>query len=728
MNEAQGKNDPIPVPCGAAFSGRVIHSLVWLLLALVLPTSMTPASAQSTPAAAAVRLQAGIEKEDVDGDLPAAMEIYRKIAADPSAPRDVRARASLRLAGCDEKLGRPATQVYEQIVHDYADQPAAAQSRNRLELLKRREHPALPKTMTTRKIEWSELGFMGSGDTDGEHAIYSASDGNLYFSDLSGRNRHLIFRGEPGLPPGHVGSFPSRDFSMVAIQLQDKPGHLPTLATIKSDGTGYRELLRDDSEGSILGGSIHGVLVNWSWDDRTVVVGSRTKSGGAHLMVIDLASGHREEFARIDSGQYWSTRFSPDGRFIAYEILPDWRHVSIGKSRIFAKPVHGGEERQIYESPPLDMGTQYAPLKDWTTDGQFIAFKDVQDGQSALYLQPMKDGVPSEPAVFVRFGDYVDGNITMSGALVYQDRATKPTQASAYFASLDAAGRVKSWQTIDLRGGLDGHSHPWPSFSPDGTHIAYIAAEEDQTLRDLILQDLSTGQQRVLYQSATKNIGCQFSAYSPKVFCTLDFRSEGRTDLISIAADSGAVEKIASFHGSRFILESPFDDRIFHFSGKRADIGSGENDEIGGSPILRWDLATNQETIVVPTVSEPYSEQPTPDGRWLVRYQEGSLSIRPTSGGDWKSLASGLRENLKWATTPDGDWIIYHARDAQGEHSLYRVPITGGTPQRLGDFPSNEFLGSVIRMSPDGRRILASDVQIKQYDLWLLENFEPAPK
>lgn len=727
MSEAQGKNYPISVRSGAALGGRVVLSLVWLLVEVALLTMVPSMPAQSTSASAAVRLQAGIEKEDLDGDLPLAMEIYQKIAADAAAPRDVRARALLRLGGCDEKLGRPAVQVYEQVVREYAEQPAAAQARNRLELLRQREHPPQPKTMIARKIEWSGLGFMGSGDTDGEHAIYFASDGNLYFSDLSGRNRRLIFRGRDVWPGSGIGSFPSKDFSMVALSLQEKTAHLPTVAIIKSDGTGYRELLRDDPEGNILGGAGVGIDVNWSWDNRTVVVGSRTKSGGSHLMVIDVASGHREELARIDSGQHWSARFSPDGRFIAYEVWPDWKRVSTGKGRICVKPVHGGEERQIYESSPMDAGTYFAALKDWTADGRFIAFKDVRDGRSALYLQPMKDGAPSGPSIFVRPGDYIDGNITMSGALVYQDRDTKPTEASAYLASFDAADHVGSWKTLELRGGKDVHSHPWPSFSPDGTHIAYIAAGEDPAQRDLILQDLSTGEQRVIYESASQNTGCQFSARSPRVFCTLDFIDDNRTDLVSIATDSGAVEKIASFEGSRFILDSPLDDRIFLLSGNRAVINSADRDEVGGSPILRWDLVTKQETIVIPTKKGPYSEQPTRDGLWLVRYQEGSLSVRPIAGGDWKPLVSGLREGSKWVTTPDGDSILYHTRDAQGAQGLFRVPIAGGTPQRLGDFPSNEFRGSMLRMSADGRRILAADLEYKQYDLWILENFEPAP-
>src|SRR6516165_2775810 len=131
--------------------------------------------------AAGVKLEAGIAKEEVDGDLKSAMEIYQKIAADSSAPRDVRAKALLHIGGCYEKLGKQARQVYEQVVRDYADQPAASQARTRLASLKQQEHPAIPATMTVRKIEWSALGEknMGINETDGEHAIYYDFDRSI---------------------------------------------------------------------------------------------------------------------------------------------------------------------------------------------------------------------------------------------------------------------------------------------------------------------------------------------------------------------------------------------------------------------------------------------------------------------------------------------------------------------------------------------------------------------
>ena len=95
-----------------ALGGGVLGLLIYLLLLLVTIAGAKPAIAQSGSSTPGVMLQSGIQKEDVDGDLKGAMSIYEKIAADASAPREVRAKALLRLAGCDEKLGKQAKQLY----------------------------------------------------------------------------------------------------------------------------------------------------------------------------------------------------------------------------------------------------------------------------------------------------------------------------------------------------------------------------------------------------------------------------------------------------------------------------------------------------------------------------------------------------------------------------------------------------------------------------------------
>ena len=72
---------------------------------------------------AEVDLQAAIRMETVEGDLKGAIELYKKIAAQPGAGRATVATALLRMGQCYEKLGdSEARKAYERVVRDYADQ------------------------------------------------------------------------------------------------------------------------------------------------------------------------------------------------------------------------------------------------------------------------------------------------------------------------------------------------------------------------------------------------------------------------------------------------------------------------------------------------------------------------------------------------------------------------------------------------------------------------------
>jgi WD40-like Beta Propeller Repeat len=702
-----------------ALSTGVIAALLYLLIALGSLISSPTAFAQAGPPAAGVQLQAGIEKENVDGDLNSAISIYQRIAADASAPRDVRAKALLRLAGCEEKLGKQAKQVYEQIVRDYGDQPAAAQARTRLAAIKQQEHPAQPPTMTARKIEWAKLGEMGAGDTDGERATFIGPDGNLYFGDVAGHNRRLVFKREPSSQ--QPGWWATRDFSVVALALPATEKHPSILGVIKMDGTGYRELIRDEKgEFGNTMGPVAYVDVSWSWDNRYLVLRIMPRGKGGRLIVVDTSNGNHRELVRSDSDRFWSVRFSPDGRFIAYEAEP--AKPSSRTIRIYIVPVSGGESRLAAEVPELGTG---APefLMDWTANGRHLITKEVRQGKPALYLLPVKDGVPTGPSEFVRIGDFDEAHTTLSGALVYGDHATTATDIDAYLASFDSAGHIGGWRSLDLRESVNGkYRKPGPSFSPDGSQIAYRAGDPGTKKSDLILLDLSTGQQRVIYQSPDGDLFCQYSTKEPKIFCTLTGRDGGsRTDLFSVDDKTGTVEKIASLKGSKAINHYPDDGRTFYLCDLADDTLNG---------ITRWDLDTQQETVVVPgPVDGKIGENSSFDGRWLLRSDEDSLSVKPVSGGDWKTLVSGVKG--LWTdeeTTHDGNWVFYQAYDSADKPALFRVATTGGSPELVGGLPSASFIGQNFFLSADGRQILATKFNDRKYDLWVLENFEPPVK
>jgi hypothetical protein len=698
----------VTAACSVALRGGVIGAFVYMLLGLAPLLAVLAGFAQTPPASAGVEFEAGIEREDVDGDLKSAMDIYQKIAADASAPRDVRARALLRLAGCDEKLGRQARQIYEQILRDYADQPAAVQARSRLASLNRQEHPTPPTTMTVRKIERAGIGGMAESDTDGQRAVYKAGD-NLYFGDLAGHSKQIVMKNLTS-----YGWIPSRDFSMVALDLLATSNRPHTLAVVKTNGTGYRELIRDDPGESVFG-SNSSFSMSWSWDNRYLLLCdfSRRSHLSGQLWIVSVADGQRHVLA--DAGSGWMRRalFSPDGRFVTYEVFRGGS-ISNASSRVFVVPTQGGEPHLIYESAPWQVDTQFLAMEDWTADGRYIAIKDIRQGRYALYLLPIKNGAADGIPLFVRYGDGGDGYTTLAGALVYADSSTRLTDRDVNLGSVDQDGHLGNWRSLDIRAGVSDTL----SFSPDGRQIAYTALDIDPARRDLIVRDLSTGKERVVYQTSYASLTCQYSARDPKIFCYFE-KEDGKIYLISIAVDSGGVEQLASFSGFRFMFKPLFEDRYF-FLGP-AFYG------FGNTPVAQWDRETQQETVVMPA-DEWRNGFPVIDGRLFIRFKDETLAVRPISGGDWRTLASGLKwQHIAPVATPDGNWVLYMDKDAAGKLGIFRVPAAGGPPQMIGIPPTEDYPG-LLYFSPDGRQVLFLNAGSRNNDLWILENFEPSAK
>jgi len=681
--------------------GTAVVSIV-MLAGLLSEFAVVPLHAQTTPA---VELQAAMTKEQVEGDLKTAMAAYQKIAADKSAPRDVRAKALLHLAGCYEKQGQQAQNVYRQIVRDYADQPAAAQARNRLAALKQDDHPAAPATMTQRQIEKAGRAF-GAGDTDGHRVVYlNDKTGELISGDLAGNSKRVIFKAKPGDSPGWS---PTRDFSMVLLHLNSKPGQAQTLAVVNTDGTGYREIAKLEGQPYC--------WPTWSWDNRYLLC-TESQDGSSRLLRISVADGQTRELLSLKTGSERAS-FSPDGRFVAYQVQPTSEADPV--SRIFIVPAEGGEPQLVYEERQTGKFIRWlkpCKLLDWTADGRYLAIASEHTGRGALDLLPIRDGKPAGAPIFVRNGDFEQGAATAAGSLVYY--SVKPGGPWAvYVASLDANGRPGNWKRLDLRFG-NKTIHLYPRWSADSNQIVYVADNEDvgQSGEEVHLYNLTTGENRDIYH-AHSLASCTWAAQQPKLFCT-EHRAD-KEDIFTIAADSGQVERLYTLPGSPLFVEYPSrDDRALYLIRG----GNGDKEE----EVLRWDIATQRETPLekLPLDSVGFVSQ---DERWLMGMDKQGLKIRPVSGGDWKPLVS-LDFTIQLNATPDGNWILYHGVDGAKKHGLFRIATAGGQPERLGDFPTNSLEGA-LEISPDGRKVMVSaDDYETGYELWSLENFEPpAPK
>jgi hypothetical protein len=145
---------------------------------------------------------------------------------------------------------------------------------------------------------------------------------------------------------------PSRDFAMVALVLPKTKTRPSTLAVIKMDGTGYRELMKDES-------NVYNTFApEWSWDDKSLLVlhGDIQRPNSKdtwRLWLVSVADGKRRELVHEESGKsIENAALSPDGQFAAYEVWPIVPFPQGATSKVFVVPIRGGEPRLVYESDP----------------------------------------------------------------------------------------------------------------------------------------------------------------------------------------------------------------------------------------------------------------------------------------------------------------------------------------------------------------------------------------
>jgi len=675
-----------------------------------------------------VRLRAAVEKEEVDGDLQDAIDLYKKIVADNGGNRTVAAKALLRLGGCYEKLGQEeARKTYQQLIADYPEQQQeAAAARRRLAAITTplgQEN----KGMTVRLLfRGADVDTSGEVSPDGRYLSYvNWPTGDLAVRDLrTGQSRMLTNKG--GWDKSGDFAFGSRwspDGKWIAygwfiMPYQKKLEQACELRIIDPTATDRppRVLNRGSKDLSPAG---------WFPNGRSILAAGTEKGTDGEIVRVSLDDGAVQVLRKIKwpSGSP-EVRLSPDGKYVAYEFPADPSSLN---TEIFLLPATGGSEMPLVTGPYDDR------LLAWTPDGRHILFSSNRSGTYDAWLVRVEDGKASGtpdlikqdfgivlPIGFAPGGEFYFGReVVMHDILVADWDAetgkllSTPRKATEYFAG----------------------STYWPAWSHDGKKLAYIVhrgplyryAENQVRIRDL-----ETGQEQTMPRITGIVRSLSWSPDGKSLL--LCGRGPGQTICQTVDAASGKVlaEVTAGQDGSKpnHAVWAPDGSAIYYATWMTSE---------GHGRIVKRDLGTGEEKSLysLDRFHNPIFLAVSPDGRFLAFVLESLLEgekvldpkimLLPTAGGDTRELARATSPNeirrgaIAWS--PDSRYV-YCARRAQDTKTdrLCRISVSNGALEEL-QFETKELSG--LRLSPDGRQITFTQFSKGHGEIWVMENFLP---
>lgn len=663
-----------------------MHKLMRLTLAIALMAGAGSAISQNQ---AAIDLQAAIRIESVDGDLEAAIEMYRRLAE--SSDGAIAAEALLHMGGAYEKLGRQeARQAYERVIAEFLDQ--TEQARVARQRLARLPLDTQPETGGTSLVAVLNEDLVGTADR--------------YSHEFSPDGSQIVFVGDWREDALRRGPLARNSMRNIDILVADRSGTL--IRPLLRDWGEFEEFLSPYEDGVSAISNIDNL--RWSPDGRRIAFTARRPSDEAlrqsrledsvhAIFVVDAEGG---------SPQQIGPSMHPDLDISAEAFFDLWWNSDsdalgfITHEGIFQLSLTG-KINQIAEMA-LGRNTEVAG---YSTDGRWIAFTvGNQQLGNVLYVISAQGGRAVRQAQTMSTGHgFAEGH-----------GPTWTNDGTGLYVPSDIAGTTNIW-----RYGIDPGTG-----QPSGEPIQVTSYVDAVTLAPRALK-AGEGLAYTLEQTRTTiNVA---DVADPTRFSTIArgssprLSSDGRT-IYYLGQGSGqngiyAIDRDGSKRRrlSEHVVETgPFgegfelspDDRLLVYR-----VLDGDDRHLY---TLDTQTGENRRIFTFARESDAGVGFFSPDGESIAFSEDDALYRVPANGGAPERIASLWRwysSFIRWS--PDGRRIAALGWESPeiDENSVYLVSASGGEPRRLRALTGDQgaYLEG-LEWHPDGRRLSYFDYEI----------------
>jgi Tol biopolymer transport system component len=682
-----------------------------IISAAIAVVVLTAFGLQSTPEHKVLFEKAKFAME-TKGDLNEAIKLFNELIQKYPGEREYAAKSQLYIGLCYEKLGlKEAQKAYLKVIDSYPEQTEAVKLANeKLSLLLRAEAVVGKenKEFSIRKV--SDALTDGAISSDGRYLSYMDGDtGDLAIYEIATGKKSRLTRNKGPWDEYAESSRWSPDGKQIVYAWYNKNDYID-LCIIGLDGSKPR-ILYSNKE------SIWAETYGWSPDGKQILACLFKNDVQYQIVLVSTADGSVRVLKTLEQGWPDHMNFSPDGRYIVY----DFRQKEDSQVHdISLLSTDGSREIPLVEHPANDY------VLGWAPDGKNILFaSDRRNSLDAWVIQFSDGKVQGTPKlVKANIGQvcYPMG-FTQKGSFCY---GIIDYTNDIYFAELDPeTGKMLALPkkaSARFEGSLS-----QPEYSPDGKYIAYISEHPIA----LSIHSLETGKMQEFPSKLLRNMG------------SLRWSPDGRSILVGGWNWKGkkGIWRIDTQSGIFTLIVPPANDtESFYFLTTHEWSRDGKAIFLG--------RLSNKQTFIMLREIESGTEKElyrgsgflslscSPDGKWLAimnRGMGGVLGIMPAAGGELRELYRFKEEDLinfvplRW--TPDGKYILFEIiQPGQKKSSLWRIPMEGGEPQKLGLESDSPIYAS---FHPDGRHIVFSSrgsTTGENSGIWVMENFLPEEK
>lgn len=384
--------------------------------------------------------------------------------------------------------------------------------------------------------------------------------------------------------------------------------------------------------------------------------------------------------------------FSPDGKSVAF-----MRIIGEARNDIYTVPVLGGTPHQLTFDKAFVNGLT------WTADGKKIIFSSRRDGGQSLWVVPLAGGEPTRLPV----GGATASNPTISrngDRLAYRQGLIHP---NLWAIEISGSGPRVSRPRPFVASATYNNS---PQFSPDGKKVAFVSARSgDNEIWTCEAENCSDPQESTFLKAVSGTP--RWSPDSKRI--VFDSRPRGHSQVLMVNAEGGRPVALTDGAAEDKVPSWSSDGRFVYFSSNRS----------GASQIWRVAASGGQPSQV--TQQGGFAAFESSDGRFLYYVKDDQAGIwrMPTGGGDEVRMLP-LPSPEHW-----GDWAlldrgIYYVNEAGTHPAIEFFDLATRKVSRIADLDGPPPAGDQgFAVSPDGRRIVFSQVDSSAVDIMLVENF-----